>query len=328
MFTGKGSYGKVILVRKRDGLDIGECYAMKVLKKRHVHQKRQVEHTKTERNVLASIKHPFIVKLHYAFQTGDKLHFVLDYASGGELFFHLQKHGRFPPKLALFYTAELTMAFGELHSRAVVFRDLKPENVLIGGDGHVLLADFGLSKGGVPEPERGTKSFCGTPEYLAPEIVSRDPKGHGTAVDWWSLGMLVYEMLTGLPPWYTKDRRELFRRIQKAPLVFPLHVSRRAQSLIKGLLTRDPNYRLGATIGKRKTIKNDRGPLSPGDYGSVSQEGKTYISDADTQGVQALKNHPFFKSVDWHLLQVRKLSPPFAPKTRQATAVGKSTFQN
>ena len=132
---GKGSYGKVILVRKRDGKDAGECYAMKVLKKRHVHQKRQVEHTKTERNVLASIKHPFIVKLHYAFQTGEKLHFVLTYASGGELFFHLQKHGRFPPKLALFYTAELTMAFGELHSRAVVFRDLKPENVLIGGDG-------------------------------------------------------------------------------------------------------------------------------------------------------------------------------------------------
>ena len=113
-----------------------------MLKKRHVHQKRQVEHTKTERNVLASIKHPFIVKLHYAFQTGDKLHFVLDYASGGELFFHLQKHGRFPPKLALFYTAELTLAFGELYSREVVFRDLKPENVLIGGDGHVQLADL------------------------------------------------------------------------------------------------------------------------------------------------------------------------------------------
>ena len=128
---GKGSYGKVILVRKKDGKDVGECYAMKVLKKRHVHQKRQVEHTKTERDVLASIKHPFIVKLHYAFQTGDKLHFVLDYASGGELFFHLQKHGRFPPKLALFYTAELTMAFGELHSRAVVFRDLKPGNFFL-----------------------------------------------------------------------------------------------------------------------------------------------------------------------------------------------------
>jgi serine/threonine protein kinase len=371
---GKGSFGKVVLVRKKD---TGKLYAMKILNKQNIIKRKQVDHTKTERAVLSFTRHPFIVSLHWAFQSKKKLYFVLDYCSGGELFFHLGQAGEFRESVTCFYTAELVLALAHLHSRGVVYRDLKPENVLLDGDGHVKLADFGLSKildhnlvsgdvegkasigststsggsgGGNNRPSSKptpikqksspsssskkdvsslrTFSFCGTPEYLAPEIVSRDPKGHGTAVDWWSLGMLVYEMLTGLPPWYTKDRRELFRRIQKAPLVFPLHVSRRAQSLIKGLLTRDPNYRLGATIGKRKTIKNDRGPLSPGDYGSVSQEGKTYISDADTQGVQALKNHPFFKSVDWHLLQVRKLSPPFAPKTRQATAVGKSTFQN
>ena len=274
---GKGSYGKVILVRKRDGKDASECYAMKVLKKRHVHQKRQVEHTKTERNVLASIKHPFIVKLHYAFQTGEKLHFVLTYASGGELFFHLQKHGRFPPKLALFYTAELTMAFGELHSRAVVFRDLKPENVLIGGDGHVLLADFGLSKGGVPEPERGTKSFCGTPEYLAPEVLAR--KGHGFAVDWWGLGALLYEMLTGLPPWYSRDRQKMFASIRNDPLVIPNYVAPEIQSLIIGLLDKDPKSRLGGCGEDAKEIKG----------------------------------HSIFRYVGWDQLYEKRVIPPWKP---------------
>ena len=144
---GKGSYGKVFLVKKRDGRDAGQHYAMKVLKKDYVVQKRQVQHTKTERNVLGTIIHPFIVKLHYAFQTGQKLHFVLDYCSGGEIFFHLQKHGRFPPKLALFYTAELALALGELHKNGIVFRDLKPENVLLDAEGHARLHLLALVTG-------------------------------------------------------------------------------------------------------------------------------------------------------------------------------------
>ena len=217
------------------------------------------------------------MKLHYAFQTGDKLHFVLDYASGGELFFHLQKHGRFPPKLALFYTAELTLAFGELHSRAVVFRDLKPENVLIGGDGHLLLADFGLSKGGVPEPERGTKSFCGTPEYLAPEVLAR--QGHGFAVDWWGLGALLYEMLTGLPPWYSRDRQQMFASIRNDPLVIPNYVAPEIQRLIVGLLDKDPRSRLGGRGG-----------------------------DA-----QEIREHSIFRYVGWDQLYEKRVIPPWKP---------------
>jgi serine/threonine protein kinase len=258
---GKGSFGKVILVRKRD---TGQLYAMKVLKKSYVVKKRQVEHTKTERSVLGSVQHPFIVKLHFAFQTGDKLHLVLDYCSGGELFFHLQNKGRFSQDLALFYTAELALALGALHTSGVVFRDLKPENILLDDVGHIKLADFGLSKEGILDQAHGTRSFCGTPEYLAPEILLR--QGHGKAVDWWSLGALLYEMLTGLPPWYSRDRNKMFQSIRSAPLQFPSLVSAEARSLIGGLLTRDPRQRLGGS-----------------------------------EDVEEIKNHPIFKEFDFEV---------------------------
>ena len=406
---GKGSFGKVLLVRKKDN---GKLYAMKVLKKKNIIKRKQVDHTKTERAVLSFTRHPFIVSLHWAFQTKQKLFFVLDYCSGGELFFHLGQAGEFRESVTCFYTAELVLALSHLHSRGVVYRDLKPENVLLDGDGHVKLADFGLSKildvavasskdskhgnasvssekvkrsnhkdsvkskgakmssgdhaqtgrhsensaahasippsvktsssdqsalhklltknieaaspGGAaleqgaavtPVSKLRTFSFCGTPEYLAPEIVSRDPSGHGTAVDWWSLGMLVYEMLTGLPPWYTKDRRELFRRIQRAPLTFPLHVSRRAQSLIRGLLTRDPSKRLGNAVSWLGSGSSPQGENS-----------RKAVGVSDDPCVAGLQSHPFFKSIDWHLLRLRKLSPPFAPKSRQINEVDTANF--
>eukprot|EP00949_MAST-11_sp_MAST-11-sp1_P001805 g1805.t1 len=276
---GKGSYGKVFLVKKRDGRDAGQHYAMKVLKKDYVVQKRQVQHTKTERNVLGTIIHPFIVKLHYAFQTGQKLHFVLDYCSGGEIFFHLQKHGRFPPKLALFYTAELALALGELHKNGIVFRDLKPENVLLDAEGHVQLADFGLSKEGVIDPTTGTRSFCGTPEYLAPEVLER--KGHGFAVDWWSLGALLYEMLTGLPPWYSRDRKKMFNAIRTEELNFPAYVAAEAKALISDFLIRNPCERLGGRGGD----------------------------------VNEIKSHSIFRFVDWQALLDRRINPPWKPTT-------------
>ena len=274
---GKGSYGKVILVRKKSGHDAGALYAMKVLKKEHVMKKKQVAHTKTERSVLGTIRHPFIVRLHYAFQTGEKLHFVLDYCSGGELFFHLQKHGRFPPKLALFYTAELALALGELHSHGIVYRDMKPENILLDELGHVQLADFGLSKEGIKSGEKGTRSFCGTPEYLAPEVLER--LGHGFAVDWWALGALLYEMITGLPPWYSRDRQKMFAAIRSAPLQFPGYVVGDLKTLISEFLVREPRARLG---GKG----ND---------------------------VNEIKEHSIFRFVNWEALFRKETKPPWKP---------------
>jgi serine/threonine protein kinase len=275
---GKGSFGKVFLVR--DISSQGRMYAMKVLQKEHIIRRNQVEHTKTERNVLGYIKHPFIVGLNFAFQTRDKLYFVLDYCAGGELFFHLGRVGTFPEDRARFYTAEIALALEHVHKLDIIYRDLKPENVLLDTQGHVRLTDFGLSKEGITNNVSGATSFCGTPEYLAPEILNR--QGHGRAVDWWSLGALLYEMLTGLPPFYSKDRERLFEKIRNSPLTFPHDkVSRNARTLLSGLLTRDPKYRLGS------------GP-----------------SDAEE-----VKSHVFFAEadIDWDVLMKREYPAPWEP---------------
>lgn len=266
---GKGAFAKVLEVQKASSKN---RYAMKVLKKHHVKRKNQVEHTRTERRVLARINHPFICQLRYAFQTRSKLYLVLDYHPGGELFYHLSRRGRFREHQARVFAAEITLALEYLHSMGIVYRDLKPENILIQNDGHIALTDFGLAKDGVTDPATGAKSFCGTPEYLAPEIIHR--KGHGTAVDWWSLGMLLYELLTGLPPWYTKNRLHLFEDICWAPLRFPRHVSDKARALIRGMLCRDPGMRFAAA---------------------------------------ECKAHTFYDDVDWELALNRGLIPPIVP---------------
>lgn len=276
---GKGSFGKVTLVRKKTNSKI---FAMKILSKAHLLKRKQVEHTKTERRVLSVVSHPFIVGLHYAFQTTSKLYFVLDYCPGGELFFHLSRKGRFDEAMARFYTAELVVALEHLHSLGVVYRDLKPENILLDEMGHIKLADFGLAKDAVTESDSGANSLCGTPEYLAPEVLAR--KGHGTAVDWWGLGMVLYEMLTGLPPWYTRNRQELFARIREAPLEIPDYLSAEAASLISLLLHREPEKRLGS------------------------------------RGAGDVKAHRFFRGVDWDGLLWSE--PPFKPSDPQAKEEG------
>merc|ERR1740117_2122988 len=219
---GKGSFGKVFLVKE---IKTSQMFALKVLKKDNIIKRNQVEHTKTERSVLGYVKHPFIVGMNMAFQSRHKLYFVLDYCAGGELFFHLGKLGKFTESRSRFYAAEIILAISYVHSLDIIYRDLKPENVLLDGSGHIRLTDFGLSKEGISSSSSGANSFCGTPEYLAPEILNR--QGHGRGVDWWSLGALVYEILTGLPPFYCQDREKLFEKIRRGTLDYPDYLSPR-----------------------------------------------------------------------------------------------------
>lgn len=248
---------------------------MKILKKTHLVKRRQIERTRTERKVLSVVNHPFIMKLHYAFQTDEKLYLVLDYCPGGELFFHLSRFRRFPERVARFYAAELLLAISHLHRRGIIYRDLKPENVLLDADGHVKLGDFGLAKAGIQHPYEGATSMCGTPEYMAPEVLAQ--LGHGFCVDYWGLGMIVYEMMTGLPPWYTTDRQQLFRRLKSAPLDIPTYFSSHAADFVASLLERNPRRRLGVT------------------------------------GVRNAMEHQFFRNISWRALYTRSVDAPVRP---------------
>ncbi|MFH4980468.1 hypothetical protein AB6A40_007177 [Gnathostoma spinigerum] len=272
---GQGSFGKVFLVRKIRGRDAGSLYAMKVLKKATLKIRDRLR-TKMERNILAQIHHPFIVRLHYAFQTEGKLYLILDFLRGGDLFTRLSKEVMFTEEDVKFYLAELALALDHLHSLGIVYRDLKPENILLDSDGHINITDFGLSKESV-ETEDKTYSFCGTVEYMAPEVVNR--RGHTVTADWWSLGVLMYEMLTGSLPFYGNNRKETMTLILKAKLSMPQFLSPSAQSLLRALFKRNPANRLGA------------GP----------------------NGMENIKSHAFFSTIDWDRLYAREIEPPFKP---------------
>ncbi len=253
MVLGSGAYAKVILVQHRT---TRKLFAMKILKKDNVVLRKQQFHTMAERRILScSESNPFIIRLFYAFQTKTTLNFVLDYCSGGELFYHLARLGSFPEDQSRFYAGELCLALGFLHANGILYRDLKPENILIDNEGHIKLVDFGLSKEGVYSAVEGGATFCGTPEYLAPEMLKKQP--HGTAVDWWALGCILYEMLTGLPPFYDKNRKVMFQKILTAKIRFPAKMSQQAQDLITGLLNRDPPKRLGSNGSDSEVRKLD-----------------------------------------------------------------------
>lgn len=188
--VGKGTFGRVFQVRKRDS---GRIYAMKVLSKKEIVAKKEVAHTIGERKILQqSLECPFLVGLKFSFQTNTDLYFVTDYKSGGEMFWHLQREGRFSEERARFYIAELVLALEHLHKYDIVYRDLKPENILLDASGHVALCDFGLSKPDLPSDQL-TNTFCGTTEYLAPEVLL-DDHGYSKLVDFWSLGVLLFEV--------------------------------------------------------------------------------------------------------------------------------------
>ncbi|XP_014664300.1 PREDICTED: ribosomal protein S6 kinase alpha-5-like [Priapulus caudatus] len=203
---GTGAYGKVFLVRKICGSDSGCLYAMKVLKKASLVQKvKTTEHTMTERSVLEAVREsPFLVNLHYAFQTDAKLHLILDYVNGGELFTHLYHREHFEESEVRLYVAEIALALNHLHKLGIIYRDLKLENILLDTDGHIVVTDFGLSKELLPADNNRAYSFCGTIEYMAPELIKREHSGYDKAIDWWSLGVLSYELITGASP-FTVD---------------------------------------------------------------------------------------------------------------------------
>uniref|UniRef100_A0A7M4FHU3 Ribosomal protein S6 kinase n=1 Tax=Crocodylus porosus TaxID=8502 RepID=A0A7M4FHU3_CROPO len=272
---GQGSYGKVFLVRKIKGSDAGQLYAMKVLKKATLKVRDRVR-SKMERDILAEVNHPFIVKLHYAFQTEGKLYLILDFLRGGDLFTRLSKEVMFTEEDVKFYLAELALALDHLHSLGIIYRDLKPENILLDEEGHIKITDFGLSKEAIDHDKRAY-SFCGTIEYMAPEVVNR--RGHTQSADWWSFGVLMFEMLTGSLPFQGKDRKETMALILKAKLGMPQFLSIEAQSLLRALFKRNPSNRLGAGL----------------------------------DGVEEIKRHPFFVTIDWNKLYRREIKPPFKP---------------
>jgi X-X-X-Leu-X-X-Gly heptad repeat protein len=277
---GKGTFGQVFQVRKKDS---GRIYAMKVLSKKVIVQKKEVAHTVGERNILvrtAMTDSAFIVGLKFSFQTPTDLYLVTDYMSGGELFWHLQKEGRFNETRAKFYIAELILALQHLHEHDIVYRDLKPENILLDANGHIALCDFGLSKANLADTDT-TNTFCGTTEYLAPEVLL-DEAGYTKMVDFWSLGVLVFEMCCGWSPFYAEDTQQMYKNIAFGKVRFPRDaLTTEGRNFVKGLLNRNPKHRLG----------------SQGD-------------------AEELKNHPFFADVDWEALAKKNVVPPFKPKLK------------
>jgi len=271
---GRGGFGRVLLVKKKDS---GQIYAMKVLKKRFIVAQNQVTHTTTERNVMVKLEHPFLTKLHFAFQDEKNLYFVMDFINGGELFHHLRREKKFSEERTKFYAAEIISAITYLHTRGIVYRDLKPENVLLGREGHVVVTDFGLAKEGLHGEQR-TETRAGTPEYLAPEVIKGEK--YTKSVDWWAVGILVYEMLTGAPPFYDNDIQKLFHKITAGDLLVPDNLTSDAGDFLAKLLTRDPTKRL-------------------------SDPAK-------------IKAHPWFKSIDFEKLEAKEIQPPFIPKVAGA----------
>ena len=206
-----------------------KLYAMKVLHKRKIMGQNLVRYAKTERNVLSFFNHPFIIQLHYSFQTPEKLFMILEYAPGGDLGGVLKVEKKLSEDRARNYMCEIILAIEELHRRDIIFRDLKPDNVVIDEDGHAKLTDFGLSKEGIQD-NHGASSFCGSVAYLAPEILKR--QGHGKSVDWYLCGVLLYEMLCGIPPYFDNKKEQMFKNIKQGPLKMPDRLSEDAKDLL------------------------------------------------------------------------------------------------
>uniref|UniRef100_A0A3B3WMZ3 Protein kinase C n=1 Tax=Poecilia mexicana TaxID=48701 RepID=A0A3B3WMZ3_9TELE len=276
---GKGSFGKVMLAELK-GTD--EVFAVKVLKKDVILQDDDVDCTMTEKRILAlARKHPYLTQLFCCFQTKDRLFFVMEYVNGGDLMFQIQRSRKFDEARSRFYAAEVTSALMFLHQHGVVYRDLKLDNILLDADGHCKLADFGMCKEGILNGVT-TTTFCGTPDYIAPEILQE--LDYGPSVDWWALGVLMYEMMAGQPPFEADNEDDLFESILHDDVLYPVWLSKEAVSILRAFMTKSPNKRLGCV---------------------------------PAQGCEdAIKLHPFFREIDWMLLDQKKIKPPFKPRIK------------
>uniref|UniRef100_A0A8I3PKQ1 Protein kinase C iota type n=1 Tax=Canis lupus familiaris TaxID=9615 RepID=A0A8I3PKQ1_CANLF len=281
---GRGSYAKVLLVRLKK---TDRIYAMKVVKKELVNDDEDIDWVQTEKHVFEQASnHPFLVGLHSCFQTESRLFFVIEYVNGGDLMFHMQRQRKLPEEHARFYSAEISLALNYLHERGIIYRDLKLDNVLLDSEGHIKLTDYGMCKEGL-RPGDTTSTFCGTPNYIAPEILRGED--YGFSVDWWALGVLMFEMMAGRSPFdivgssdnpdqNTEDY--LFQVILEKQIRIPRSLSVKAASVLKSFLNKDPKERLGC---------------------------HPQTGFADIQG------HPFFRNVDWDMMEQKQVVPPFKP---------------
>ena len=276
---GKGTFGKVFLVEHNSS---GKLYAMKCIRKDKILEHDQMENIQLEKNILFTVDHPFLVNMEYVFQNEFRIYFLMKFVKGGELFRHLVEVRIFPENQAKFFAAQVAMALAHLHSKKIIYRDLKPENVLVGEDGYLLVADFGLAK--FVQQGELANSFCGTAEYLAPEMLIGN--GHDFTVDWWALGILIFEMVVGIPPFFHRNKHRMYFLIRESPVNFPdpvrhkITVSPEAQDLIVKLLDKNRMTRLGVN------------------------------------GVQEILSHPWFKDLDMDKLLKKELTPPYIPKVK------------